>query len=213
MQELIENAPKLMHFLGDASRAHLQGVLEILQANKVPYRINPRLVRGMDYYNLTVFEFVTTRLGSQGTICAGGRYDYLMQQIGGKPAPAVGWAIGFERVLELLKEGGIDLGVVPLHAYAVVQDESAYVKVLPFLQELRLHGVSVQMHARGTDGVGSLKSQFKRADASSASFALVFGQDEVSKGQVTVKALRNADMAQLQWPMSDGAALAQHLQS
>ena len=103
MQALIEAAPRLMDFQGEKSKAHLDAVLAILQANGVPFVMNPRLVRGMDYYNLTVFEFVTTELGSQGTICGGGRYDYLIEEVGGKPAPAVGWAFGVERVLELMK--------------------------------------------------------------------------------------------------------------
>ncbi|MEK9804068.1 MAG: histidine--tRNA ligase, partial [Curvibacter sp.] len=108
MQALVEAAPKLIDHLGEASLAHFQQVRAILDAAGVAYTLNPRLVRGMDYYNLTVFEFITTRLGAQGTICGGGRYDYLIEQIGGKPAPAVGWALGVERVLELLREQGAD---------------------------------------------------------------------------------------------------------
>jgi histidyl-tRNA synthetase len=108
MQAVIEAAPRLMEFQGEASRAHLDAVLAMLKANGVDYVINPRLVRGMDYYNLTVFEFVTTELGSQGTICGGGRYDYLIEEVGGKSAPAVGWALGMERLLELLKAQGMD---------------------------------------------------------------------------------------------------------
>ena len=104
MQALVENAPRLIDFLGEKSLAHFNSVKAILDMNGVAWKFNPRLVRGMDYYNLTVFEFVTHQLGSQGTICGGGRYDYLIEQIGGRPAPAVGWALGVERVLELLKE-------------------------------------------------------------------------------------------------------------
>ena len=104
MQAIVEGAPKLIDFLGEASLRHFESVRQILDANGVGYRVNPRLVRGMDYYNLTVFEFITEHLGSQGTLCGGGRYDYLIEQVGGKPAPAVGWALGVERVLELLKE-------------------------------------------------------------------------------------------------------------
>ena len=109
MQGMVEAAPKLIDFLGEASLAHFESVKAILDANGVAWRLNPRLVRGMDYYNLTVFEFITESLGSQGTICGGGRYDYLIEQVGGKPAPAVGWALGVERVLELIKEQGTPL--------------------------------------------------------------------------------------------------------
>jgi histidyl-tRNA synthetase len=106
MKEVVESAPQLMNFLGEASLAHFNALRQILDANGVQYSLNPRLVRGMDYYNLTVFEFITDQLGSQGTVCGGGRYDYLIEQVGGKPAPAVGWALGLERVLALLEEQG-----------------------------------------------------------------------------------------------------------
>ncbi|MBN9323642.1 MAG: histidine--tRNA ligase, partial [Delftia acidovorans] len=109
MQEMVNGAPRLLDFLGEGSLAHFDGLKAILDANGVPWTVNPRLVRGLDYYNLTVFEFITDMLGSQGTICAGGRYDYLIEQVGGKSAPAVGWALGVERVLELVKELGTDI--------------------------------------------------------------------------------------------------------
>jgi histidyl-tRNA synthetase len=144
----------------------------------------------MDYYNLSVFEFVTTQLGSQGTVCAGGRYDGLFEQIGGKAAPAVGWALGMERILELLKEQGkLPEQPVP-DAYAVVPDATHVSQVMPVLRALRQHGVNVQMHAGGPDGMGSMKSQFKKADASGARFALIFGEQEMQQGSVAVKALR-----------------------
>ncbi|HCL85782.1 MAG TPA: histidine--tRNA ligase [Comamonadaceae bacterium] len=194
MQAMVEGAPKLMDFLGEASLAHFDAVKAILDANGVAWRINPRLVRGMDYYNLTVFEFVTDRLGSQGTICGGGRYDYLIEQIGGKSAPAVGWALGMERVLELLKEQGAAVPDAAADVYAVVPDASQLPQVMVQLQRLRALGVSVQMHApnAGGEGMGSMKSQFKKADASGARFALVFGPDEMARGAVTVKPLREA---------------------
>ena len=191
MQGMLEAAPKLMDFLGEASLQHFNSVKAMLDINGVAYRINPRLVRGMDYYNLTVFEFVTTSLGSQGTICGGGRYDYLIEQIGGKPAPAVGWALGVERVLELIKEQGKD---VPMHvpdAYAVIPEASALPVALRTLQQLRSAGVSVQMHSGlSLDGMGSMKSQFKKADASGARFALIFGAAELEEGCVAIKPLR-----------------------
>jgi histidyl-tRNA synthetase len=185
----------------------------VLDANGVAYSINPRLVRGMDYYNLTVFEFVTTKLGSQGTICAGGRYDYLFEQIGGKPTPAVGWAIGMERVLELLKEQGEGDAVLAPDAYAIVPDASALPAVMACLQTLRMAGTSAIMHASGPEGMASMKSQFKRADASGARYALVFGPDEMAQAQVTVKALRDASIEQQTRSLHDVSAWADSLQS
>lgn len=212
MQSVNECAPQLLNFLGEASRAHLDRVTSILDANGVPYTINPRLVRGMDYYNLTVFEFVTTRLGSQGTICAGGRYDYLTEQVGGKPAPAVGWAIGVERVLELLKEQGSPPETVPLDAYAVVLDAAALPAAMACLQELRALGISIQMHAGGSDAMASIKSQFKRADGSGARFALIFGADEIAQGVVTVKALRDGVGTQVRQALNQAMQWAPSLQ-
>ena len=198
MKALNEAAPKLLDFLGEQSLAHFNAVKAILDANGVGYTINPRLVRGMDYYNLTVFEFITDQLGSQGTVCGGGRYDYLIEQIGGKPAPAVGWALGVERVLELLKEQGAFSVETAPDVYAIVPETAALPTVLPVLQSLRGMGVSVQMHApaNSSEGMGSMKSQFKKADSSGASFALVFGPDELAQGQVTVKSLRDGQGAQ-----------------
>lgn len=214
MQAVVEGAPKLMDFLGEASLAHFEAVKAILDANGVAWRINPRLVRGMDYYNLTVFEFVTDRLGSQGTICGGGRYDYLIEQIGGKPAPAVGWAIGVERVLELLKEQGVAVPDAAPDAYAVVPDAAQLPQVMAQLQRLRALGVSVQMHAPTTagEGMGSMKSQFKKADSSGARFALVFGPDELARGAVTVKPLREAG-EQIERPLAALGDWAATLQS
>ena len=202
MQAVAEGAPKLMDFLGEASLAHFNTLRALLDASGVSYTINPRLVRGMDYYNLTVFEFVTQSLGSQGTICGGGRYDYLIEQIGGKPAPAVGWALGVERVLELLKEQ--DLLPTAKHAdvYAIVPDASAMPVVFEALQALRSQGVSVQMHAGAGEGLGSMKSQFKKADASGAQFALIFGADELARQEVTWKSLRDGQGHQETTPLS-----------
>ncbi|WP_294765533.1 histidine--tRNA ligase [uncultured Rhodoferax sp.] len=196
MQSIVAGAPRLLDFLGAESLAHFEGLKAILDANDIAYSINPRLVRGLDYYNLTVFEFVTDRLGSQGTVCAGGRYDDLIVQIGGKPTPAVGWALGVERVLELLKESGAALPVAPLDAYAIVGDSKDFPRIMAALQPLRSAGVSVQMHASGPEGMSSLKSQFKKADASGARYALVFGSDELARGQVSIKNLRDASQAQ-----------------
>jgi len=213
MQALVEAAPRLMDFLGEASLAHFNQVRAILDASGVAYSINPRLVRGMDYYNLTVFEFITTRLGSQGTICGGGRYDYLIEQIGGKPAPAVGWALGVERVLELLKEQGQAPEAPGLDAYAIVPEVAALPQAMQCLQALRAAGVRVQMHAGTGEGMGSMKSQFKKADASGALHALIFGADELAQGMVTVKALRDGSGAQSVRPLAQAADWAAHLQS
>lgn len=202
MQPVIEAAPKLLEFLGEESKSHLNSVTNLLSAHGVPFVINPRLVRGMDYYNLTVFEFVTTKLGSQGTVCAGGRYDYLVEQIGGKPAPAVGWAMGVERVLELMREAGCELQGPALDLFAIVTDTAFLPAAMPRLAQLRQAGMSVQMQASTPDGMPSLKSQFKRADSSGARFALVFGADEAASEQVTIKALRDTTVDQITIPVS-----------
>jgi histidyl-tRNA synthetase len=215
MKALNDAAPKLLDFLGTESLAHFSAVKAILDANGVAYTINPRLVRGMDYYNLTVFEFITEQLGSQGTVCGGGRYDYLIEQIGGKPAPAVGWALGVERVLELLREqGAVPDEVVP-DVYAIVAEQGFLPKVLPVLQQLRAIGVSVQMHAPADSaaGMGSMKSQFKKADSSGAPFALIFGADELALGQVTVKSLRDGQGAQRTEILADISHWGHSLQS
>ena len=190
MQAVVNAAPRLMDFLGEESLAHFNRLRALLDAHGIAYTINPRLVRGMDYYNLSVFEFVTKQLGSQGTVCAGGRYDGLIEQIGGKSAPAVGWALGMERILELLKEQGLLPTPDVPDAYAVVPDASSLPRVMPFLRALRQGGSSVQMHAAGPEGMGSMKSQFKKADASGARFALIFGADELAQDQVALKPLR-----------------------
>ena len=211
MQALVEGAPQLMSYLGEASLKHFDAVRAVLDAVGQPYRINPRLVRGMDYYNLTVFEWTTTRLGAQGTICGGGRYDGLFELIGGKPAPAVGWGMGIERVLDLLQQEGLAPPPVPPLAYAVVPDAAALPRAVACVEALRAAGVSVLMHAGGKDGPGSMKSQFKRADASGARFALVFGADELARGEVALKPLRDAGASQVVRPLADAPAWAAEL--
>ena len=196
MKEVVESAPQLMNFLGEASLFHFNALRQILDANGVQYSLNPRLVRGMDYYNLTVFEFITDQLGSQGTVCGGGRYDYLIEQVGGKPAPAVGWALGLERVLALLEEQGVQLPEATPHAYAIVPDANSLPLVLKHLRQLRALGVNVQMHAGSGEGVGSMKTQFKKADSSGAAYALIFGTDELAQNTVSVKSLRDGGGAQ-----------------
>lgn len=205
MKEVVEAAPRLLDFLGQDSLAHFSIVQSLLNAAGVPWTLNPRLVRGMDYYNLTVFEFITDQLGSQGTICGGGRYDGLIEQIGGKPAPAVGWALGVERVLELLKEQGTAPTTVSPDVYAILPNTAVLQTAFPLLQQLRTLGTSVQMHSptQASEGMGSMKSQFKKADGSGARYALIFGEDEVSRGCVTVKALRDGQGQQQEYAIVD----------
>lgn len=215
MQALVEAAPKLLDYLGAASRAHFETVCRLLDALAIDYRVNPRLVRGLDYYHHTVFEFVTTSLGAQGTVCAGGRYDGLMAQIGGKAAPGVGWAVGVERLLELLKaQQRLPPPPVP-HAYAIVPDAQAWPQVMPVLRALRSAGLRVVMHATAAQGLGSMKAQFKKADASGARYALIFGASELAAGLVAVKPLREglggAVSAQTTWPLTQAAEWAVRL--
>jgi histidyl-tRNA synthetase len=196
MQPIIEAAPKLMDFLGEASLAHLNGVRAALDAAGLTYRLNPRLVRGMDYYNLTVFEWTTDKLGSQGTVCGGGRYDGLFEQLGGKPTPAVGWGMGVERMLLLLEAVGVPAPQTAPDVYAIVPDVDALPTAIATCETLRAAGVSVLMHGAVAGSWGSIKSQFKRADASGARHALIFGADELARGEVALKPLREADAPQ-----------------
>lgn len=193
---ILASAPRLFDFLSPESRAHFDGLAAILNSNGIEYTVNHRLVRGLDYYNLTVFEFVTDRLGSQGTVCAGGRYDDLFAQIGGKPAPAVGWALGIERILALMGEQGATVTAPKPDVYAIVPDASNYPLAFRIIQRLRECGVRIQMHASTANGHGSMKSQFKKADASGAAYAVIFGPDELSQGAVAVKCLRDGTGSQ-----------------
>ncbi len=211
MQALVEAAPQLMDFLGEASLAHLNAVRAALDAVGLDYRINPRLVRGIDYYNLTVFEWVTDKLGSQGTVCGGGRYDGLFEQLGGKPTAAVGWGMGIERMLLLLEAVGIAPPAVTPDVYAVVPSTAMLSVAMSTCEALRSAGVSVQMHAAGRDGWGNLKSQFKRADASGARHALIFGDDELIQGMVALKSLRDASMPQRNLPLGQAGQWAAEL--
>ncbi|AMO25637.1 histidyl-tRNA synthase [Ramlibacter tataouinensis] len=204
MQEIVESAPKLIDFLGAESKAHFDAVCRLLEAAGQPYRINTRLVRGMDYYNRTVFEWTTEHLGSQGTICGGGRYDGLIGQMGGKSAPAIGFGLGIERLLLLLDALALQGPDVAPAAYAVFGSDGTLARAMPVIEALRAGGVDVVMHSGG----GSFKSQLKKADASGARYALIFGDDEVAQGAVTVKALRDGAGAQEQRPLAEAAAWA-----
>jgi histidyl-tRNA synthetase len=183
MQALIAGAPRLLDSLGEESLKHFDGVQAILKDAGRQYEINPRLVRGLDYYNLTVFEWVTDRLGAQGAVCAGGRYDGLLEQVGGKPAPACGWAMGIERLLALVS----DSGERPCpDVYLVNQGERAARAAFRVAEALREAGFSVTQHCGG----GSFKSQMKKADASGAPVAVILGDEEAQAGEAGIKALR-----------------------
>ena len=213
MQEMVAGAPQLLNYLGEASLKHLEMVKKLLTACGVIWSVNPRQVRGLDYYSHTVFEFITDELGAQGTLCGGGRYDGLFETLGGKPTPAVGWGMGIERVLELVKVQNGAVAALSPDVYAIIPDVGALPAALKALQTLRSQGISVQMHAAMADGMGSMKSQFKRADSSGARFALVFGPDELSKDEVTVKSLRDGSGAQLTRPLDAVLEWAATLQS
>jgi len=213
MQPLVEAAPKLLDFLGAETLAHFDAVRAALDAAGLAYRVNPRLVRGLDYYNLTVYEWVTDHLGSQGTVCGGGRYDGLFEQLGGKPTPAIGFGLGIERLLLLMQELKLPLPDAAPHAFAVVPDAASMPRAMAALEALRAAGVTVQMHAASKEGLGSMKSQFRRADGSGARFALVFGADELAQGMVGVKPLRDAAAVQVLRPLADAAAWAHELRN
>ncbi len=187
MQPLIEAAPRLLDHLDEESRDHFARLETLLQGAGVAYHFNPCLVRGLDYYNRTVFEWVTDALGAQGTICAGGRYDGLVAQLGGRPTPACGFAVGMERVVALMEQVGVSGGDEAPHAFAVAAGDEAMRAALLLGMRLRRELPSLRLvNAPG----GSLKSQFKKADRSGARWALVLGEDELEHGEVTVKDLR-----------------------
>ena len=189
MQALVEGAPKLLDELEDDALAHFDAVQAILRRHDIAFEINPRLVRGLDYYNRTVFEWVTTRLGAQGTICAGGRFDGLIEQIGGKPAPACGFAMGIERLLALLQEDGMQNPPLPLDVYLVHQGEAADALASVTAEALRDAGLRVLLHCGG----GSFKAQMKKADSSGAACAVIIGDDEAAAGAATLKPLRGGE--------------------
>ncbi len=182
MQDMIEGAPKLIDCLGDETRAHFAGLCKQLDAAGIEYKLNSRLVRGLDYYNRTVFEWVTTKLGSQGTIAGGGRYDSLVQRLGGESTSACGFGIGLERVFLLMQEYGVEAEFKP-DAYLVNVGELAEAQAVVIAEQLRDAGLSVVVHAGG----GSFKSQMKKADRSGAKYALILGDDEVQAQLIAVK--------------------------
>ena len=189
-QALLDGAPTLADYLDEESAADFARLCELLQAVGVPYVVNTRLVRGLDYYNKTVFEWVTSRLGAQGTICAGGRYDTLVQQLGGRATPAVGFAMGMERLILLLHEVGIVPNAAPADVYVVAVGDEAQRVALAATERLREQ--QPQLHIVQHAGGGSFKSQMKKADKSGARVALIWGEDEVAAQAVTIKSLRDA---------------------
>ena len=186
LQDICAAAPKLIDYLGAESLAHFAGVQQILRDAGLPFTINPRLVRGLDYYNLTVFEWVTDKLGAQGTVCAGGRYDGLVEQLGGKSTPACGFAMGVERLATLIRESGGEPELGGTDVYLVHQGEAASRMAPRVAESLRDQGINVLFNCGG----GSFKSQMKKADASGATLAVIIGDDEALAGEVTIKPLR-----------------------
>ena len=191
MQDLIEKAPRLIDFLGEESLQHFERVQFLLKANNLPFKVNPRLVRGLDYYNLTVFEWITDQLGAQGTVAGGGRYDPLIERMGGKPTPACGWAMGIERVVELMKEQEIAAEVPSqCDVYMIHSGGPTLEPSFVIAERLRSAGIDVLLHA-SVDGLpSSFKSQMKKADSSGALFAIIIGEDEFHAGQAQIKDLR-----------------------
>jgi len=189
MQTLIAAAPQITDFLDTESAEHFASLQEMLTAAGMPFQVNPRLVRGLDYYTRTVFEWVTDKLGSQGAVCAGGRYDGLVEHLGGRATPAIGWALGIERLVELYR---LETNVLPQgspDAYLVAVGDEAQAKALLLADELRDKDPLLKIEVNC--GGGSFKSQFKRADKSGAVLALILGESEISAGTIGIKALRN----------------------
>lgn len=192
MQEMAEQAPKLIDFMGAESRAHFDAVRALLDDVGITYKLNTRLVRGLDYYNRTVFEWTTDKLGAQATVAAGGRYDGLVEQLGGKPAPGVGYAIGIERILLLMEACGVAVPTAVPDVYVIHQGEAASRLAFVMANTLRNERLNAVLHCGG----GSFKSQFKKADASGARFAVVLGEEEAQKRVASVKHLGGDKMGE-----------------
>jgi len=206
LQEMANAAPRLYDYLGDESRAHYEGWKAMIAALGIDYVENPRLVRGLDYYNQSVFEWVTTELGAQGTVCAGGRYDGLIEQLGGKPAPGIGFGMGMERVLLLLQEKNLLPAQRSVDVYLVQQGAGAPLYAMQLAKQLREAGYSVVQHL----GESSFKSQMKKADGSGARYAVIVGENEIASGQAALKPLRG-DAAQQTVALGELVATLGHL--
>lgn len=201
VQEVLNNAPKLHDYLDEDSREHFQTLCNILDQYGITYEINQKLVRGLDYYNKTVFEWVTTALGAQGTVCGGGRYDGLVEQLGGHATPAVGFAMGLERLVLLIQEVVTDLPINPnVDIYIIHQGENTTLPALQIAEQIRnqLPQTKVLLHCSG----GNFKKQFKRADKAGAKFAIILGEDEIAQQQIVIKDLLSG-AEQITLPMSE----------
>jgi histidyl-tRNA synthetase len=188
VQAILQKAPRLIDYLDQESKEHFATLCSLLEAQKIPYEINPNLVRGLDYYNKTAFEWITTELGAQGTVCGGGRYDDLVAQLGGHPTPAIGFAIGLERLVELVMANETDDSQNQADVYLILAGEAALAYGLSIAE--KLHDALPQLHIISNCGGGAIKAQFKRADKSGAKWAIIIGEDEVAQNKVTLKALR-----------------------
>ena len=198
MQALIEAAPRITDHLDAESAEHFAHLQELLDLAGIAYRVNPRLVRGLDYYTRTVFEWVTNQLGAQGAVCSGGRYDGLVEHLGGKPVPAIGWAIGLERLVELCRLGQVVASDLMLDAYLVAVGDEAAHRGLILAEELRNQSPALRIEVNS--GGGSFKSQFKRADKSGARVALILGETELANGVIGIKPLRReAEQQNVPW--------------
>ena len=197
MQALNDAAPKLIDYLDEESKQHFEQLCQILDSVDIAYEINPRLVRGLDYYGKTVFEWVTDQLGSQGTVCAGGRYDGLVAQLGGKEATAIGFAIGLERLVALLEATDALPEIKQTDAYLVAVGEQAMAQAALLTERLRdeLPGIRLISHCGG----GSFKSQFKRADRSGARWTLILGDEEVSNQTIGIKTMATGEQQTIKW--------------
>jgi len=195
MEDLIKSAPKMIDHLDDESEEHFSAFKNYLDCLEIPYSINPRLVRGLDYYNRTVFEWISNDLGSQGTICGGGRYDGLMEKMGGNPTPAIGFAIGIERLILLIKDQPNKLQKNKLHLYFSALGERAQMASMKLSRDihLTLPDIIITNDMSG----GSLKNQMKKANKSNADFALILGEEELSKNQLSIKPLKGQGEQQL----------------
>jgi histidyl-tRNA synthetase len=199
MQRLISGAPSILEALDAESKAHFEELCGHLRSAGIAYDVEPRLVRGLDYYTRTVFEWITDALGSQSTVCGGGRYDGLIAQLGGASTPGIGWAMGQERIVMLLDKQAADFAPNPPHIYLVLAGERTGMQAFTLAEQLRDHWPSLRLQVNL--GGGSFKAQFKRADKSGAEFALVLGEDELARGVVALKALRR-EMAQEECPIA-----------
>jgi histidyl-tRNA synthetase len=196
MASLVAAAPRITEYLDAESEQHFARLQELLGAIGIPFSVNPRLVRGLDYYSRTVFEWLTDRLGSQAAVCSGGRYDGLIGQLGGRATPAIGWALGLERIVELLTlEPAVPAPPRP-HAYLIMADDAARREGFVLAERLRdaVTGLDVELDCVG----GSFKAQMRRADKRGAGVAMILGEEELARGLVSVKPLRNGADAQQQ---------------